>query len=253
MNLFSIGGIRLSLHFSFFLLLGVVAWEGASEAGWLGAAEAIGLVCAFFACVVLHELGHSAAAMRYGVRVPRILLMPIGGMAEFDFIPREPRKEIAIALAGPAVNYLILAVLWGFVDFPSNWESDPAWSGHNGFLLQLFLANLAMGTFNLLPAFPMDGGRVLRALLAYRLSYLKATYLAALTGKIIAACGILAALWFHLWMPALLLLFIFVVGEAEYRGVKRAEAEAQHWREFWERQRQLSEDKPQPPPETPAS
>jgi Zn-dependent protease len=235
MNLFRIAGIRLAVHNSFLLLLAYVAWQGAKEGGLFGALEAIVLVLAFFVCVVLHELGHSAAAMRFGVRVPRILLMPIGGMAEFDSIPRQPSKEIAIALAGPAVNFAIIALLWGFVRFPSSWENDPAWEGVNGFLMQLFLANLLMGTFNLLPAFPMDGGRVLRALLAIRLPYLKATFIASLVGKVLACALSAFAFWNSFWLLGILFLFIVFVGEAEYRSVKRAEFHAEQMKTFMRR------------------
>ncbi len=235
MNLFRIAGIRLAVHYSFFLLLAFVAWQGAQEAGLWGAVEAIALVVAFFVCVILHELGHSAAAMRFGVKVPRILLMPIGGMAEFDSIPRQPSKEIAIALAGPAVNYVIIGLLCCFMTFPSSWENDAAWEGANGFLMQLFLANLAMGTFNLLPAFPMDGGRVLRALLAIKLPYLKATFYASLVGKILACTFSAIAFWNGFWLLGVLFLFIVLVGEAEYRSVKRAELQAEHWQSFYRR------------------
>ena len=102
MNLFRIRGIQLSVHASFALLLAYVGWEGWTAAGWHGAVWTLAYVLALFACVTLHELGHAVAARRFGVRVPRILLLPIGGMAEMDTIPRRPREEIIIALAGPA-------------------------------------------------------------------------------------------------------------------------------------------------------
>ena len=112
-NLFRVFGIQLAVHASFFLLLAYVAYEGWTESGWLGLVWSTWLILSFFGCVVLHELGHSLTARRYGVRVPRILLMPIGGMAEFDSIPRRPSHEVAIAIAGPLVNFIIAGLLWG--------------------------------------------------------------------------------------------------------------------------------------------
>jgi Zn-dependent protease len=236
MNLFRVRGIQLAVHYSFFLLLAYVAWDGWLTAGWPGALFRVALVLAFFVCVVLHELGHCFVARRNGIRVPRILLMPIGGMAEFESIPRQPRTEIAIALAGPAVNFALVALLWWFVDFSGETEATAALPVTVGdFVNQLFLANLVMGTFNLLPVFPMDGGRVLRALLAMRLPYLRATFLAASIGKVLALLLAIGALWLDAYLLAVLFLFIFVVGEAEYRAVKRAETEAAHWRDFWAR------------------
>ena len=129
-NMFRIRGIQLSLHFSFLLLLAYVAEEGWQAAGPSGLWWSIATLCAFFTCIVLHELGHSLTARRFGVNVRRILLMPIGGMAEFDTIPRKPAQEILVTLAGPAVNFAIAACLWPFVRFPGNWDAGavPAWS-----------------------------------------------------------------------------------------------------------------------------
>src|ERR1043166_4329967 len=121
-NLFRVRGIRVAVHISFFLLLAYVAQLGWSDGGGLEGLlwNCVALV-GFFGCVVLHELGHSFTAMHYGIGVRRILLMPIGGMAQFDDIPREPSRELLITLAGPAVNFLIVAVLWVTVGFPEGW------------------------------------------------------------------------------------------------------------------------------------
>ena len=105
MNLFRVRGILLAVHFSFFLLLAVNGFDGWADAGWSGLWWNTAALIAFFACVVLHELGHSFTALRYGIGVRRILLMPIGGMAEFESIPREPAREFWITLAGPMVNF----------------------------------------------------------------------------------------------------------------------------------------------------
>lgn len=229
LNLFRIRGIQLAVHGSFFLLLAWVANDGWKDQELTGLIWSVIALLAFFGCVVLHELGHSFTARHYGIGVSRILLMPIGGMAEFDAIPREPRRELLITLAGPAVNFVIAGVLWFVVRrLP---DAVPLYSAH-GLAWQLFVANLAMGCFNLLPAFPMDGGRILRATLATRMPYLQATRWAATIGKVICILGMAVALWFHWWLTAILFAFIAFSGDAEYRAVRRREIEDARWREM---------------------
>lgn len=251
MNLFRVRGIQVAVHISFFLLLGYVAWEGAQIAGLAGAVWSAATVCAFFGCVVLHELGHSFTALRYGIRVPRILLMPIGGMAQFDRIPREPRQELLITVMGPLVNFVLAGLLWLALSFPRGWWQVelPLTLGDLG--RQLFVANLVMGVFNFLPAFPMDGGRILRALLAMRLPYLRATWWAATVGKFLAGTCIVIALtwpadatWEQRLLRAALFLFILLAGETEYRMLVRHEREEEHWRSTLAR---LAATPPHPP------
>jgi Zn-dependent protease len=233
-NLFRIRGIQLAVHASFFLLLAYVGFTAWQAGGLIALIFNVVMVLAFFACVVLHELGHSFTAMHFGVGVRRILLMPIGGMAEFDAIPRQPARELLITLAGPAVNFAIAAVLWVLVGLPADWQMFGFYdfaSTPRGVLQLLLHWNLIMGLFNLLPVFPMDGGRILRALLATRLPYLRATYWAATIGKVLAViAGLIAALVFHNYLTAFLFAFIYAAGEAEYRAVLRRELEDAHWR-----------------------
>ena len=243
-NLFRVAGIQLSLHFSFYLLLGFNAWQGWREAGWPGLWWHSAVLVAFFVCVVLHELGHCFTARRYGVGVSRIMLLPIGGVAEFDGIPREPVREVLISLAGPAVNFGLAGLLWLFIwllPAPSGSLEDaadalPSLAASLQFLLSW---NLLMGAFNLIPAFPMDGGRVLRALLAGRMDYVRATFWAATVGKVVAVAGAVAA-YFHQPLAMLLFLFVFIVGEMEYRGARRRAEEDEHFRATVERLRAQS-------------
>jgi Zn-dependent protease len=231
MNLFRVRGIQLSIHASFFLLLAYVAWEGWTAAGWLGAAWLTLGTVAVFISVTLHELGHATAARCFGIRTPRILLLPIGGMAEMESIPRSPREEIIIALAGPAVNYLIIGVLLIFVRFPNGLNWDYFEMSVMGLGRYLILANLVMGVFNLLPAFPMDGGRVLRAILAMRMPYLRATKIAAHAGKVVAVAGALYLVFVvGNYLAAVLFTFIIIAGERELKSIARAERDAEHWR-----------------------
>ena len=233
-NLFRIRGIQLAVHGSFFLLLAYVALQAWPEGHWFGLLLNVAMLLLFFVCVVLHELGHSFTAMHFGIGVRRILLMPIGGVAEFDAIPREPRRELLITLAGPAVNFAIAAILGMIVGLPEGWRPFGFYDFPDTLvgLAQLLLHwNIIMGLFNLLPVFPMDGGRILRALLATRLPYLQATFWAATIGKVLAvSAGLIAALVFHNYFLAFLFAFIFATGDAEYRAVRRREAEDARWR-----------------------
>jgi Zn-dependent protease len=229
LKLFRVRGIQLAVHVSFFLLLGVNAYVGWAEAGREGLFWSTLLLLAFFTCVVLHEFGHCFTAMHYGIGVRRILLMPIGGMAEFNEIPREPRREFLITLAGPAVNFVLAALLWLIVPAATTGPETAVMTWPE-FGQELMVWNLAMGCFNFLPAFPMDGGRILRASLATRMSYLRATFWAATTGKVICAIGATTAVFFNSPLLAVLFGFIFIVGEMEYRAVKQREREDADWR-----------------------
>ena len=229
MNLFRIRGIMLAVHFTFFALLAANAFAGWAEEGWLGAFWYSAILLAFFTCVVLHELGHCFTAMHYGIGVRRILLLPIGGMAEFDSIPREPRREFLITLAGPAVNFVIAGLLWLALPAGPSVEAEAMTLADFGHLLMRW--NLLMGVFNFLPAFPMDGGRILRAALATRLNYVRATFWAATVGKVTCVLGIgIGVAVYHEPMLAVLFAFIGVVGEMEYRAVRRRALEEEHWR-----------------------
>ncbi len=245
MHLFRIRGIRLEVHFTLFFLfavVGVVSWY---DAGWMGVLWGTLTLLAFFGCVVLHELGHSFVGMKFGVEVPRILLTPIGGMAEFNEIPRKPSREVLMTLAGPAVNFVIFGLLCLVPEGPNAEQLLEHPYSFEALIVSVRYLNLVMGCFNLfMPVFPMDGGRLVRALLATKLPYVRATFWAASIGKVIALLAIAAALtspWHDLpliggadeplWMPAILFSFIFFVGEMEYRAVKRREMEEAHWRE----------------------
>jgi len=253
-NLFRVFGIQLAVHVSFVLLLAYAGYEGWVGGGWQGAVWSTALIILFFGCVVLHELGHSLTARRYGVQVPRILLMPIGGMAEFDRIPRQPSAELLITIAGPAVNFLLAAAL--AVGFWREAFTDVPLREHSLVDLgtQLLWANLIMGTFNLLPVFPMDGGRIFRALLAMRLDYLRATWWAARVGKILALLFAAGALYWGYYLLGALFAFIFFAGDAEYRVLLRREREAAYWADWARRTTPVVEYPPgtkpdaEPPP-----
>ena len=245
-NLFRIRGIQLALHFSFLLLLGWAAYQGYMDDGLRGLVWSSATMLAFFTCVVLHELGHSFTGMHFGVHVRRILLMPIGGMAQFDSIPRQPRQELLMTLAGPAVNFVIAGVLWPFVDM-GQWDPSGSLASLADLGRYLLAANLVMGIFNLLPIFPMDGGRILRALLATRLPYLRATKLAATIGKVLAILAAVAALYAGNYLLTVLFTFIFISGDAEYRTIRRQEEAQAHWEEMMRHLARLPRNSTEPP------
>jgi Zn-dependent protease len=206
-------------------------WDGWRQDGWPGGVWSIAAILLLFTCVVLHELGHSLTARRFGINVSRILLLPIGGMAEFDSIPRQPRRELLITLAGPAVNFALVLLLLPWLPVSRLLAMDELPLTLSGLGLEVWLLNLIMGCFNLLPVFPMDGGRILRALLAMRWSYLNATFWAAAIGKVLAIIGVgFMAFALHNFLGALLFSFIFVAGDLEYRAVRRREEENAQWR-----------------------
>jgi len=221
----------ISLHFSFLLLLAFFCYQGWSDTGMPGLWWSATDFLLIFGSVLLHELGHSFMGMRFGVGVRRILLMPIGGMAQFDSIPKSPFQEFMITAAGPAVNFAIIASLWFFVDFPERWDSGTGPVTLAGMGRLLFRANLILGIFNLYPAFPMDGGRILRALLATRMPYLRATYWAVVVARVLTGVGIAWAVYSQNYLLVAVFIFILSAGTAEYRALKHRDIEEERWKE----------------------
>jgi Zn-dependent protease/CBS domain-containing protein len=183
-----IAGIDVFMHATFLLLIGWVAFSYYLQGGDLATVLAgVGFILALFACVVLHEFGHALTARRYGIQTRDITLLPIGGVARLERMPENPVHELRVALAGPAVNVVIAAGLFGWLALTGTLEPLTSLSLTGGsFLERLMVVNLFLVGFNMLPAFPMDGGRVLRALLATRMEYTHATHLAAGLGQGIA-------------------------------------------------------------------
>ena len=180
-------GTEIRLHLTFLLLLAWIAFAHGAAGGTQAAVSGVVFILLLFGCVLLHEFGHVLAARRYGISTPDITLLPIGGVARLERIPEKPSEELVVALAGPAVNVaiaaLLLLVLGGVP--PAEALASPENARHP-MLERLFWVNVTLVVFNLIPAFPMDGGRVLRALLAYRLGHRRATEIAAQIGQAVA-------------------------------------------------------------------
>lgn len=202
-----IAGIDLYVHATFALLL---LWIGHSAYAVRGSSRdsmlAMAFVLAIFGIVILHELGHALTARRYGIRTRDIILLPIGGVARLERIPEEPKQELAIAIAGPLVNVVLAAVFGSLVLLTGVPTEMSRTLGHN-WIFELFAVNVTLTIFNLVPAFPMDGGRVLRAVLAMNMPYTRATQLAASIGQAMAFLFALIGLFFQ---PVLLLIAFFV-------------------------------------------
>jgi Zn-dependent protease/predicted transcriptional regulator len=212
-------GIPLYIHWTFSILLAwILIARLASGATLPEALGTIAFVLALFGCVVLHEMGHAVTARMFGVGTRDITLLPIGGVARLERMPEEPVRELVIALAGPAVNVVIAAGLLGWRSALGGvGDLDTADLTGGNTLDLLIYANIALVVFNLLPAFPMDGGRALRALLAIKLDYVAATRIAANIGIVMAIIFGLVGLLIN---PLLILIALFVA--------LGAQAEARH-------------------------
>jgi len=209
-----VAGINVYVHATFLLLIGFLLVAYYSQGHSLATAlVGIAFILAIFGCVVLHELGHALTARRFGIQTRDIIILPIGGVARLERMPEKPLQELWVALAGPAVNVVLAAgilALSALMGMRSGLESV-RWT-NGSFLGRVMVANLWLAGFNLLPAFPMDGGRVLRALLALRMEYTQATHLAAQVGQAMALVFGFLGLFSN---PFLLFIALFVWMGAE--------------------------------------
>lgn len=188
------------------------------------------LIAALFGCVLLHEFGHALMARRFGIGTLDITLYPIGGVARLQRLPRAPGAELLVALAGPAVNFAIVLALIAFnLLLPT---AGGYGSGLGEFADGLILTNLLLGVFNLVPAFPMDGGRVLRALLSGWLGRARATSVAAGLGRTLALAFGIYSLWWAQYFQTALAIFIYFAANAEVASV-------------WAEERRRSDEQPQ--------
>jgi Zn-dependent protease/CBS domain-containing protein len=227
-----VAGIPIRIHATFLLLIGFIFFSILREGQGVAFAVANALlVLAVFVCIVLHEFGHALTARAYGIRTRDITLLPIGGVARLERMPERPLHEFLVAVAGPAVTLAIaglllaaLAVFWpatanvlwaGSAPARITLFENPELNNPGGFLTALFLTNVVILFFNLIPAFPMDGGRVLRAILATRLDYVRATQIAAAVGQIIAVLFAVIGINSHSLVLPLVALFVFLAAGQE--------------------------------------
>ncbi len=248
LKLFTWFGIPVHLHWSFGLIFLYALWIGyANNLDVLNTIWLMGFFITLFACVLLHEYGHALTARRYGVRTQDIILTPIGGIARLERMPEKPVQEFLVAIAGPMVNVVlaILLYLLGKLLFQGdswvlfNWileqnmtfgggENDPEVMEEIGisatgllfYLPVLVVTNIALVVFNLIPAFPMDGGRIFRALLAMRMGRVRATQIASWLGQGIAVLFVVIGLWKSAFTLALIGVFVYTTARAENSMVR---------------------------------
>ncbi len=220
-------GTDVKVHITFILLLAFLFAKAQMQDGLTAAVSLTLMLLALFLCVLLHEYGHILMARRFGIGTRDVLLLPIGGVARLERIPEDPGQETLIALAGPAVTLAIIAILYLVLGLTNDL---PTFSGIDfdspAAVKQLFYINVMLLGFNLIPAFPMDGGRVLRAILARRMNYVRATRIAASIGQLVAVVGGLAGIYQREWMWSLIALFIFLAAGQEANQVEARAAQA---------------------------
>jgi Zn-dependent protease len=208
-----VAGIDVYVHATFLVVF--FLFPGVFAGGSLAPLNVF-LILSVFGCVLLHELGHALAARRFGIETRDITLYPIGGVARLERLPRASGAELLIALAGPAVNFAIVALLVPLLVLEGAAFASSGESILGLFLQELLIVNLGLGLFNLIPAFPMDGGRVLRAVLSGWLGRVQATSVAARVGQFLAVCfGVSAVLWTGNPIHVALAAFIYLAARAE--------------------------------------
>ncbi len=221
-------GIRLQIHWTFILIIAWAVYVGWSQGGTTSAVLwTIALVLAIFACVVLHEFGHALTARRYGIPTRKITLLPIGGVASLERMPEDPKEELLVAVMGPVVNVVIAFILYFFIQNQLDIFQQPEQAREffqtvtaENFLIYLWSTNILLVLFNAIPAFPMDGGRVLRALLSFKMDRVKATQIASSLGQFIAVAFFFLGFAYN---PILIFiaLFVFFGASSEYRMIQQ--------------------------------
>ena len=217
-----VSGIKILIHWSFLFLIAWITVNGIREGDNVTTIlYTIGFIISVFVCVTLHELGHALTAKYFHYTTRDITLLPIGGMARMDEIPENPKHELAIAFAGPAVNLVIALLLypliWWFGKIPTFFTV--LFNTGDTFLFSLMIVNIDLAVFNLLPAFPMDGGRILRALLSMQMNRVRATVIASKIGQVIATIFFITGLFYNPILAAAGI-FIFMMAQTESDYVK---------------------------------
>ena len=227
-----IAGIKLFMHWTFIILIGWIflmhfRMGHSIQDGLVG----VGFILTIFGCVILHELGHALTARKFNIGTKSITILPIGGLASIERMPEKPRQELWVAIMGPVVNVIIALVLFLFLNLTGRvptleeltamQEDQSSLIVGGYFLFNLMIVNIALVAFNMIPAFPMDGGRVLRALLSYRMDRAKATNIAARVGQFLAIVFVFAGFYTNFWLVFIgIFIFLGAGGEASYEATK---------------------------------
>lgn len=220
----TVKGTVIRVHLTFLLFLVWIGVTNHARGGQAAAVEGVVFTLLLFVCVLLHEFGHVFAARRYGIQTPDITLLPIGGVARLERVPEEPSQELVVALAGPAVNLVIAAVLFVALGGALPADGMDVQDPRAGLGARLLTTNLFLALFNLLPAFPMDGGRALRALLAYRLGHARATRIASSVGQGLAVLLGLLGLFSGNAILLFIAFFVYLGASSEGHAVQMRQA-----------------------------
>lgn len=214
------------VHWTFFVLIGwIFIMHYQMGHGVYAALTGVAFILALFGCVTLHEFGHALTARRFKIVTKSITLLPIGGLAQLERMPEKPVQELLVAIAGPLVNVSIAVVLFFYLaiagSLPSLEQMQPM--TESGFWVNLFSANVVLALFNMIPAFPMDGGRVLRALLSFRLDRGTATKIAAGIGQLLAIAFVFLGFFFNIWLVFIgVFIYLGAGAEAAFETAKSA-------------------------------
>jgi len=220
----TVSGIEVRVHATFLILLAFYGFASYRHAGPVAALAGVIFILILFACVLLHEFGHAFAARRYGIRTPDITLLPIGGLARLERMPERPGQELVVAAAGPAVNVVIALILFAFgARIGSVASVTPEQATGIALLDALLAVNLILVAFNLVPAFPMDGGRMLRAILSFRMDRARATQIAASVGQAFAVFLGIVGLFNYNFILVLIAVFVYF-GAAQEATMTRMQA-----------------------------
>lgn len=219
LSLGRVAGIQVFVHWTFLILIGYIVYSNLKQGmGTVDILWSILFILTLFACVTLHELGHALAAKRYNIKTSNITLLPIGGVAQLESMPEKPKEELVVALAGPMVNVVIAGLLFPLLSLSGGLDNlDVTRFSHHNFLPSLMVVNIWLAVFNMIPAFPMDGGRVLRALLSFKFERHVATRIAASIGQLLAIGFVFVGFFSN---PFLIFIGVFIFlgaqGEAQY-------------------------------------
>lgn len=228
----SYASIKVFIHWTFWIIIGWIflmhynMGHGIYEGLW-----GVLFILALFACVVLHEFGHALTAKRYHILTRDITIYPIGGVASLEAMPEKPQQELLVAIAGPAVNLGIAAILLIYLQYTGKMpnlstlevEDQNAHMLGQSFGFNLFAANIILAVFNLIPAFPMDGGRVLRSILAFTMDRARATRIAATVGQFLAITFVFFGFFYNFWLVFIgLFIYLGAGSEAAYESTKSA-------------------------------
>ena len=228
-------GIPISIHFTFLVILALFAWSFSTDSvslfGFIIGYGALAidislkvilgifLAILLFVCVVLHEIGHSYVTQKYGYKINGITLFIFGGVSQAEEIPQDPKMELKIAVIGPAISVLLGLIFYGFFLLINSYGSSVAIQMVSITVGTLAFYNMLLGAFNLIPAFPIDGGRVLRSLLASRIEYGRATKIASNVGKVFAIGMAVFGIFFNIWL-VLIAVFVFIGASEEEKSLE---------------------------------